>query len=74
MDDLKKLAKEGWPCKIGTIPMIVRIHGKDIDKIAPGNYIRVKYQYPTFAGESWSRVHVTKYDPSSRHFFADKFS
>jgi hypothetical protein len=55
------------PAKIGTVPMLVILHGKDKGKLAPGEWVRVKYH----AKSPWEHVYVTKVDPDG-HFFADR--
>lgn len=71
-DQTLHLAKTGWPCKIGTIPNIVRLHASDIIKLAPGNSVRIKEGYPTFAGLGWTRVLVQSVDCVTLHFQADR--
>lgn len=72
------LAKTGWPCKLGTIPTVVRLHVSDIAKLAPGNWVRIKEGRVERNGirvvtsKPWDRVLVTKIDPQTNHFFADR--
>jgi hypothetical protein len=42
-DERRAMARRGeWPCKIGTVPMHVRIHGSDLRNLVPGGRIRFK--------------------------------
>jgi len=53
-------------CKIGTIPALVNVHGKD--KVKVGEAIRVRDAIP---GSEWFRVKVDKINPGG-YFFAAK--
>ncbi len=53
------------PCKIGTIPAVVRVHGKD--KIVVGEWIRIQ---ETENGR-WERVLVQRVNPDG-YFQADR--
>jgi hypothetical protein len=53
------------PCKIGTIPKLLQVHGGD--KVAVGKYIRVKYA----EGGRWEKVLVTEVHDNG-YFKADK--
>lgn len=64
---LSWLHKHGKPCKIGTVPMCVQVHGSDWRLIAVGKRVRVKEQQ----GDHWSSVLVTRVDDSG-YFMADK--
>lgn len=52
-------------CKIGTVPMVVHVHGKDAMRV--GNWIRVKMRQ----GANWQRVYVNRIDADG-HFQADQ--
>lgn len=56
-----------WPCKIGTIPWVVHLHGSDVPRLAPGEWVRVRL----IPGAPWEKVLVTRVDPDG-HFFADR--
>lgn len=51
------------PCKIGTIPMVVEVHGVDARKLKVGEVIRVR---PV----GWQTVVVTRVDEDG-YFMAD---
>lgn len=52
-----EMARKGtWPCKIGTMPMLVRIHGSDLKHIIPGGHIRIKDR----EGGRWQNVIVRR--------------
>jgi hypothetical protein len=53
------------PCKIGTIPMVVHVHGRD--NLAVGEHVRIRY----LPGGRWERVLVTRVDPDG-YFMADR--
>ncbi len=53
------------PCKIGTVPTVVRVHGRD--RIEPGRWIRIREA----EGGPWVRVLVDRVDPDG-HFFASR--
>ena len=53
------------PCKIGTIPKLLRVHAGD--RIAVGKYVRVKYD----EGGRWEKVLVTEVHDDG-YFKADK--
>lgn len=55
------------PCKIGTIPMLVRVHGKDWTNMAIDTWIRVQYA----ENGNWETVWVTRVDPNG-YFMADR--
>lgn len=52
-------------CKIGTIPMVVHVHGKDAVKV--GRWVRVRYM----PGGRWEKVLVTKTEADG-YFMADR--
>lgn len=52
-------------CKIGTVPALVVVHGKD--KVAPGNAIRIKEG----RGAKWTRVYVETVNPDG-YFVASR--
>lgn len=56
------------PCKLGTVPSLVVVHGSDIAKIEPGRYVRVRER----DGVPWERVLVRKVNPDG-YFQADRF-
>lgn len=53
-------------CKIGTMPMLVLVHGAD-KAMKAGKWIRIKYA----EGGRWERVLVTRVDPDG-YFMANK--
>lgn len=53
-------------CKLGTVPALVRVHGRDT--IAIGNVIRVKEG----VGHKWIAVRVTDINDDG-YFFADRW-
>ena len=55
--------REPRPCKIGTVPRLVYVHGHD--KVLPGLPIRVRDE----GARKWERVTVEKVGPG-RYFFA----
>lgn len=59
------LEKHGRPCKIGTIPAIVRVNGKSV--VEPGRYIEIK----ECEGDKWHYVLVTQVHPDG-YFKADR--
>lgn len=52
-------------CKIGTVPALVVVHGRD--RIAPGRWIRIKEKQ----GADWTKVLVRTVQPDG-HFQADR--
>jgi hypothetical protein len=52
-------------CKLGTMPALVRVHGRD--KIEVGSRIRIQECW----GDNWHTVRVTKVNPDG-YFFADR--
>lgn len=50
----KTFIEECRPCKIGTIPMVVKLHGRD--KLVVGKWVRVKLM----EGARWESVLVTE--------------
>lgn len=55
----------GKPCKIGTIPMIVQVHGNS--KMTVGSHISIRYA----ENGRWEQVLVTRVDPDG-YFMADR--
>jgi hypothetical protein len=55
------------PCKIGTMPMLVQVHGTDWKKMKVGNWMRIRYN----EGGNWERVLLTRIDPDN-YFMADR--
>ncbi len=55
------------PCKIGTVPVLAIIHGRDRKRMAPGIRIRIREA----VGARWSWVLVRSISPDG-HFFADR--
>lgn len=70
--DLERRMSERWyrrrliPCKIGTVPAVVRVHGRD--RIEPGRYIRIQEA----EGGPWVQVLVDRVNPDDGHFFAKR--
>lgn len=59
------LEKHGRPCKLGTIPAVVRVHGRD--KVEPNRTVRIQ----ECENDKWHAVFVrTVYD--NGYFFADR--
>lgn len=54
------------PCKLGTVPHLVRLH--KADKVAVGRLVRVQTQ----VGARWSAERVTKVNPDG-HFTAERW-
>lgn len=54
------------PCKLGTIPHLVRLHGSDTPE--PDRLVRVQER----PGARWMAVLVTRVNPDG-HFFADLY-
>jgi len=52
-------------CKLGTIPALVRVHGRD--KIEVGKPVRIQ----EMPGDRWHHVYVTRINPDG-YFFADR--
>jgi hypothetical protein len=67
MDDRERWLNTCTSCKIGTMPMLVRVHAADRKKLAPGKWARVMYAQ----GGKWERVLVRRVDPGG-YFQADK--
>jgi hypothetical protein len=65
MTAAEKFLERARPCKIGTVPKVVLVHGSD--RVSPGNRIRIKEG----VGAPWSMVTVTYVDGTD-HFFADR--
>lgn len=59
--------KNPRPCKLGTMPGLVDLHGADAKRLAPGLWVRVR----ECAGGPWNRVLVTRVDPDG-YFMADR--
>ena len=55
------------PCKLGTVPALVVVHGGDRDKIEPGRFVRVRER----DGAPWERVLVRRVNPDG-WFQADR--
>lgn len=55
------------PAKIGTVPCVIWIHGRDKRYMAPGKRIRIKER----EGDHWHHVTVTAVNPDG-HVFADR--
>lgn len=53
------------PCKLGTVPAIVRLDGRS--RLAVGRYVRVQ----ECVGGKWSHVYVTEVQPNG-YFNADR--
>lgn len=65
----ERLMRSLSSCKIGTIPALVYVHGRDLKRIAPGKRIRVREQQ----GQDWMQVLVTSVSTDgSGYFFADR--
>ncbi len=56
-----------WPCKLGTVPTVVWLHGTDAKTLAPGKRVRIKEH----VGGRWSVVTITRVDPDG-YFMADR--
>jgi hypothetical protein len=63
----EKLGGKNRPCKLGTVPWVVDVHGRDLPRLVPGEWVRVRL----IPGAQWQQVYVTKVDPDG-HFFADR--
>jgi hypothetical protein len=61
----KSFLDECTSCKIGTIPMVVRVHGRD--KMEVGKWVRVKYA----EGGRWEEVLITEVRPDG-YFMANR--
>jgi len=59
------LEKYGKPCKLGTIPAVVRVHGKD--KVTIGGWVRVQ----ECENDKWKSVLVTEVHDDG-YFKADR--
>lgn len=63
---------EGTPCKIGTQPAIVRLHGRDAKYMLVGWSVRIQES----RGDKWHRVYVTSLKRNKAgaviHFTADR--
>lgn len=55
------------PCKIGTVPVMAIIHGRDRKRIAPGVRIRIRED----EGGPWTWALVRSISPDG-HLFADR--
>lgn len=55
------------PCKLGTMPALVVVHGRDVGKIAPGGMIRVRER----DGAPWQLVTVRSVNADG-YFQADR--
>lgn len=64
------MTREKWleaavPCKIGTVPAVVQVHGSD--RLVVGKRIRIKRRF----NGKWQMVTVNRIDPSG-YFQADQ--
>lgn len=64
------IEEHGRSCKIGTIPMVVRVHRSDWVKMPDmvGERIRVQYS----ENGPWETVHLNRVDRPDWYFQADK--
>lgn len=61
------LSQGARPAKLGTVPMLVRVHPTDEKRLAVGEFIRVQEAL----NAKWERVLVTRLDPDN-YFMADR--
>lgn len=62
---MEATSKINRSCKIGTIPSLVQVHGKD--KVEPGKWVRIR----EVVGGKWIQVFVNKVMPDG-YFQADR--
>lgn len=59
--------KHGRPCKLGTMPAVVQLHGRDAPGLRVGRWVRVR----EVEGGKWSSVYVREVRPDG-YFQADR--
>lgn len=66
-DGARKWLEAAIPCKLGTVPAVVHVHGSDRKRLAVGTWVRIRER----VGAPWQKVLVTRVDGDG-YFMADR--